>query len=82
MQALIAYFIVAAAALYAAWLLMPQRARRALVAGLMVVAPSKRAWLARFAANGEHAGCSTCKGCATDKPPSVPGQTRTELRRL
>jgi len=81
MQALIAYLIVAAAAVYAAWLLMPQRTRRSLIAALMSVAPSQRAWLGRLA-DGEHAGCSTCKGCATDKPPSVPGQTRTEPRRL
>lgn len=82
MQALIAYFIVAAAAVYAAWLLMPQRARRLLIAALTIVAPSRRAWLARLAADSARPGCSTCKGCASDKPPSAPDQTRTEPQRL
>ena len=67
MQTLITYFIVALATIYAAWLFMPQAARRWLVARLVLIAPpSQRARLARLQADAESVGCSTCKGCETD----------------
>ena len=67
MQTLIVYIIVTLAALYAAWLFMPQAARRWLVARLVLIAPpSQRARFARLQADAESAGCSTCKGCETD----------------
>ena len=70
MQTLIAYFIVAIAIVYAAWLFMPQSARRWLITCLVLVAPlSQRARLARLQAGTESVGCSTCKGCETDAKP-------------
>jgi hypothetical protein len=67
MQNLIVYIIVALAAVYAAWLFMPQAARRWLVARLVLAAPpSQRARFARLQADAESVGCSTCKGCETD----------------
>lgn len=74
MQTLITYSIVAVALGYAAWLFTPQVARRWLISGLIVVAPhSLHARLARMRSNTESAGCSTCKGCATDaaETPSI-----------
>lgn len=67
MQALIAYFIVAMAMLYAGWLFMPQGMRRWLIARLIAHAPaSQRARFARLQSGAESVGCSSCKGCATD----------------
>ena len=69
MQALIAYFIVAIAILYAGWLFMPQALRRWLITRFITLAPaSQRARLARLQTDTESVGCSTCKGCATDAP--------------
>ena len=71
MQTLIAFLIVALAAIYAAWLFMPQALRRWLVARLVLIAPrSQRARLARLQADEESVGCSTCKGCETDAKPA------------
>lgn len=76
MQALIAYFIVALAIMYAGWLFMPQAMRRWLIARLITVAPSsQRVRLARLQADTESVGCSTCKGCETDAPPPVAVKT-------
>lgn len=69
MQALIAYFIVAIALVYAGWLFMPQGVRRWLIARLIAIVPSsQRARFARLQSGAESVGCSTCKGCATDAP--------------
>jgi hypothetical protein len=77
MQGVFVFLIVAAAAGYAAWLFLPQVARRWLIRGLMAVVPSRRAALARLVENAENAGCSSCKGCATDvSPPVTSGQAR------
>jgi len=65
MQSLTVFLIVAVAAAYAAWLLMPQTLRRWLIGRLRVVVPSGHAWLARLEADAESSGCSSCKGCAT-----------------
>lgn len=74
MQMLVVSMIVAVAAGYAGWLLMPQGMRRRLVGRLMVVAPSRRAWLARVASNAENGGCSSCRGCAgRQRAPAPPG---------
>ena len=82
MQPLIVSLIVAAAAGYAAWQLMPQSMRRWLIGRLMVVAPSRRAWLARLEANAENGGCSSCKGCAgDDQAPASPGRAKIEVHR-
>ncbi len=82
MQGLVVAFIVAAAAVYAAWQLMPQRMRSWLVGRMMAVAPSSRAWLTRLEADSEAGGCRSCKGCATDRqPPSPPGPAKIEVHR-
>ena len=76
MQALIAYSIVAAAVIYAAWLFMPRTLRRWLIDRLIGVAPSsQRARLARLQADTASAGCSTCKGCAADEASATPAKT-------
>lgn len=82
MQDLIAYVIVAAAACYAAWWLVPQSLRHWLIGRLMVVAPSRRAWLARLEAEeAENSGCSSCRGCAADgRAPAAPGRSKIEVR--
>ena len=82
MQGPMVFLIVAAAAGYAGWLLMPQGMRRWLVRRLMAVAPSRSTWLARLEANAEAGGCSSCKGCAAGgRPPVRPGPARIELHR-
>ena len=82
MQTLITYLIVAIAILYAGWLFMPQILRRWLIAGLIEIAPSsQRARLARLQSGAESVGCSSCKGCATDAPPSAPIKTIQVHRR-
>jgi hypothetical protein len=82
MQAFVAYFIVAIAALYAAWLLMPQGLRRRLINRLGRIAPSKRAWLERGSADGAGTGCSTCKGCEEESGRSAPpGEAKIEIHR-
>jgi hypothetical protein len=64
MQNLAVFLIVTVAAGYAAWQLMPRIVRRWLIGRLRVVAPSRRAWLARVEADAERSGCASCKGCA------------------
>jgi hypothetical protein len=65
MQALIVYAIVAVAAVYAAWLLMPAPVGRRVLAWLRRFAPAgAQPLLARM--DAEDAGCGTFKGCATD----------------
>ena len=82
MQGLIVSLIVAAAAGYAAWQLMPQSVRRWLIGRMMVVAPSRRTWLARLEAKAENSGCSSCKGCATDgQAPALLGHSKIEVHR-
>lgn len=82
MQTLITYLIVAIAILYAGWLFMPQVLRRWLITGLIEIAPSsQRARLARLQSGAESVGCSSCKGCATDAPPSAPIKTIQVHRR-
>ena len=69
MQSFVAYLIVAIALTYAAWLFMPQTARRWLISHTIIMAPgSYRARLARLQSGAESVGCSSCKGCATDAP--------------
>jgi len=63
MQNLAAFLIVVVAAGYVAWQLAPQILRRWLIRRLAVVAPSRRAWLARLEENAESRGCDSCKGC-------------------
>jgi len=71
MQATIVFLIVAAAAGYAAWQLMPQRLRRWLIARGAAIAPSRSAWLVRLEATAEEGACGSCKGCATDGAPAA-----------
>jgi hypothetical protein len=67
MQVAIVYAVVAAAFVYAAWILMPGALRRWLVAAASPPAPQPlRGWLARVQASAGEAGCSTCKACPTD----------------
>ena len=73
MQALVTYIIVAGAAGYAAWLLMPHGLRRRLIAGLTRLAPSQRAALERLESAAECGGCSTCKGCEVGTQALMPG---------
>ena len=79
MQALIVYAIVAVAAVYAAWLLMPASMRRRVLAWLRRFAPARaQPLLVRL--DAEDTGCSSCKGCAPDT--NAPGDARIiELRR-
>ena len=82
MQGVIVFLIVAAAAGYAAWQLMPQSMRRWLIRPLMVIAPSQRARLARLEAEAQNSGCSSCKGCAADgKGPASLGGSKIEVHR-
>jgi hypothetical protein len=77
-DALLAYLIVAAAAAYAAWVLMPRTLRRRLVVALRRVAPDgAQSWLAKM--DAAETGCSTCKGCGT--PAEAPGLKARELKR-
>ena len=82
MQNLIAYAIVTAALLYAAWLFMPAAARRWLIACLLYVVPaSQRVRLEHLKNDVGHAGCSSCKGCETEpKPNSVVKPIRLHRR--
>ena len=80
MQTLLVFLVVALAAAYSAWVLMPQGLRHWLVGRLMVVAPSRRAWLARLASNAENGGCSSCRGCAgRQRAPAPPGGTMIRI---
>lgn len=76
MQALIAYSIVAAAAGYAAWLLMPHALRRRIVAGLIRLAPAQSGLLRRLESNAQFGGCSSCKGCEAGTRPAPGTSTR------
>jgi len=80
MQNLAVFLIVTAAAGYAAWQLMPRVLRRWLIGRLRVVAPSRRAWLARMEADAERSGCASCKGCA-DGAVERAGGRRAERNR-
>jgi hypothetical protein len=82
MQAAIVYAVVAAAFLYAAWILMPAALRRWLVATATPLAPRPvRDWLARAQASAADAGCSSCKACASDAKAAAPGIRTIEFRR-
>lgn len=82
MQALIAYSVVAAAATYAAWILMPQQLRRWLASRLCTVVPvARRGWMARLEKAGHESGCSTCKGCAADVTPAATQMRVVEIHR-
>jgi len=71
MQTLIAYFIVAVAIAYAAWLFMPQALRHWVISRFISIVPSsQRARFVRLQSGAESVGCNTCKGCATDAPPA------------
>ena len=77
-DALLAYLIVAAAAAYASWILMPGPLRRRLVVALRRVAPDgAQSLLARM--DAAETGCSTCKGCAA--PAEAPALKTGELKR-
>ena len=82
MQGMIVSLIVAAAAGYAAWQLMPQSTRRWVTRRLMVIVPSQHARLARLEAEAESSGCSSCKGCAADgQAPASLGHSKIEVHR-
>jgi hypothetical protein len=82
MQSVIAYFIVAIAIIYAAWLFMPQALRRWVIAHFIAGLPSsQRARFARLSSGAESVGCSTCKGCATDAPATSTVKTIQLQRR-
>ena len=82
MQGLTASLIVAVAAAYAAWQVMPQSMRRRLIGRTTAIAPSRRAWLARLEANAEHGECKRCNGCAADRQVPAPhGQAKIEVHR-
>ncbi len=80
MQALITYIIVAGAASYASWLLMPHALRRRLIAGLTRLAPSQRAVLERLESEAARGGCSSCRGCEVGTQAPVP-RTSVVIRR-
>lgn len=67
MQALVAYVIVALAALYAAWVLMPSGLRSRLIGRIRRVAPGAlHALLERLAA--QQPGCASCRACGGGTP--------------
>jgi len=72
MQNLLVLLIVSAAAGYAAWQLMPRVMRRWLIGRMMIIAPSRRAWLVRLATGAENSGCRSCKGCSAGLQASAP----------
>jgi cytochrome c2 len=83
MQALLAYLIVAVAACYAAWALIPRRARGEVAARL----PLPRAWAQRLAAAATRSACASCKGCASGsanqagaQPAGIVGRSATRRR--
>jgi hypothetical protein len=80
-QGPIVFLIVAAAAAYAAWQLMPQGMRRWLVGRLAAIAPSRRAWLARLEAGAGDSACGSCKGCADGNAPAARVPSRIEVHR-
>ncbi len=81
MQTLIAYLIVFVALLYALWLLLPHAVFSRLTALLIhIVPPSQRSRFAHLQASAQSAGCSTCKGCATDAKAS-PARDSVRLHR-
>lgn len=66
MQSVVTYLIVAIALLYALWLFAPTAARRWLIARIAAIGPQAlRARLARYQAQSQTAGCSSCQGCET-----------------
>ncbi len=83
MQALIAYFIVAVAMVYAAWLFMPQALRGHLIARFIAFVPaSQQARFARLRSGAESVGCSSCKGCASTASSSAPPAAQTKTIQL
>jgi len=79
MQTAIVFLIVAAAAAYAAWQLMPQGLRRWLLDRLIVVAPRGASCLLRLRESAESSGCSSCKACRENMRVSAPpAQAGTE----
>ena len=81
MQALVTYAIVAIAAAYAAWVLMPAAARRHLLGWARSRLPSGAQPLIGKLDAGEP-GCSSCKACATDaRAPEAAALKTVELRR-
>lgn len=82
MQHLLVFLIVAAAAGYAAWQLMPRVLRRWLIGRMMIIAPSCGAWLARRAIGAENNGCRSCKGCsAGTQAAAAQGRVGTDAHR-
>ena len=66
MQSLLVALIVACAAAYAGWQLMPQTLRRWIVRVVARALPGQSTRLARLEAAAEQGGCGSCKGCAAD----------------
>ncbi|HEY0887297.1 MAG TPA: DUF6587 family protein [Ramlibacter sp.] len=76
-QLLIAFFVVAAALAYSAWVLMPASWRRAGAARLArraarsgLAQERARAIQVRLERAGGCGECSSCKGCASSQPPA------------
>ena len=83
MQTLIAYFVVAIAMVYAAWLFMPQALRRRLIARFISFVPSsQQARFSRLQSGAESVGCSSCKGCASTASSSAPQAAQTKTIQL
>jgi len=76
MQALVVALLVAACSIYAAWVLMPGVARRALATTLLKLPlPSTMAGRLRKAATAS-SGCG-CDGC--DAAPAAPAKSATQV---
>ncbi|MED5618925.1 DUF6587 family protein [Ideonella sp. BN130291] len=85
-QHLIVAFIVASAALYSVWSLLPAGARRKLMAGLVqrlgLRAEQAQRLEAVLATSGGCSDCSSCKGCATpvaSVPVTAPSAERSRV---
>ena len=71
MQTLIVTVIVSAAAIAAAWQLMPHFMRRWLIRRMTAIAPSQRGLLAQLEAKAENSACGSCKACSYSSEQSA-----------
>jgi hypothetical protein len=78
MQILVVSLIVAVAACYAAWQLLPKPWLQWIIGRAMKVAPGQ-AWLERLAARVEESGCAGCKACPPE-PAKQDGKGARPIR--
>jgi len=64
MQELIVFVIVAVAAAYTAWQMMPPSLRRGVAAPALMLLSSRRDRLERLLVASDEGACGSCKGCS------------------